>query len=158
MLVTVMAIPLHFQSCTGGWKGTKSIWHTGDRPQLLSGVWLDVRIAAAGKVLVIAYDWNKDAESQQGEIGLSVLPETGALSGYWFDSWHSQDSIIQLCGYVQADGSLSARCLHPAANVTTTGWNIVLNYDKNQLHLQIDEVESGFCPLRKICFAINRDA
>ena len=158
MLNLVMAIPIQFKSCTGGWKGTKSIWHTGDKPPLLSGVWLDARIAAAGKVLVLAYDWNKDSDSHQGEIGISVLPETGGLSGYWLDSWHNQDSINQLRGYVQADGSLFGQCVHVAADGTTTGWELILNYEKDQLHLQINELKSGLSPLRKICFAINRDA
>ena len=50
-----MALTDAFKQAAGGWKGTKTVWVSPDADAISSDVWLDARLAARGKSLVLSY-------------------------------------------------------------------------------------------------------
>ena len=90
-----MALTDLFTQTAGGWKGTKTVWPGPDADAISSDVWLDARLAARGKSLVLSYDWTASGEVQQGELGFSLSTDLATAQGWWIDSWHNDDAVVQ---------------------------------------------------------------
>ena len=103
-----MALTDAFTQTAGGWKGTKTVWVSPDADAISSDVWLDARLAARGKSLVLSYDWTASGEAQQGELGFSLSTDLATAQGWWIDSWHNDDAVMQQLGEAAHRAAASA--------------------------------------------------
>lgn len=130
-----MALTVAFTELAGGWKGTKTVWPGPDADVITSDLWLDARLAARGKFLVLSYDWTALEAPQQGELGLSLSDDLVNAQGWWIDSWHNDNAVMQLTGKA-IDGSVVLLSgTFPAPDGPDWGWDIQIDAKTTEMDI-----------------------
>ena len=130
-----MALTASFMESAGGWKGTKSVWPGPGADVITSDVWLDARLAARGKFIVLSYDWTASEEAQQGEVAFSLSDDAVTAQGWWIDSWHNDNAVMQLTGKATDGSVVLLSGTFPAPEGPDWGWDIQI--DANAAEMDI---------------------
>lgn len=138
-----MALTDAFTQTAGGWKGTKTVWPGPGADAISSDVWLDARLAARGKSLVLSYDWTASGEAQQGELGFSLSTDLAAAQGWWIDSWHNDDAVMQLTGRVTESNVVMLSGTFPAPDGPDWGWDIQISTTETEMDIVMWVIPPG---------------
>lgn len=138
-----MALTDAFKQAAGGWKGTKTVWVSPDADAISSDVWLDARLAARGKSLVLSYDWAASGEAQQGELGFSISTDLATAQGWWIDSWHNDDAVMQLTGRVSESNVVMLSGTFPAPDGPDWGWDIQIRPTETEMDIVMWVIPPG---------------
>ena len=138
-----MALTDAFKQAAGGWKGTKTVWPGPGADAISSDVWLDARLAARGKSLVLSYDWTASGEAQQGELGFSLSTDLAATQGWWIDSWHNDDTVMQLTGRVTESNVVMLSGTFPAPDGPDWGWDIQISPTETEMDIVMWVIAPG---------------
>ena len=129
-----MALTAAFTELAGGWKGTKTVWPGPDADVITSDVWLDARLAARGKFLVLSYDWTA-LEAQQGELGFSLSDDLMNAQGWWLDGGHSDNAVMNLSGKATYEAILLLSGTFPAPDGPDWGWDIQIDTKTTEMDI-----------------------
>jgi hypothetical protein len=138
-----MALTDTFTKAAGGWKGSKTVWSGPGADAITSDVWLDVRLAARGKFIVLAYDWTASEEAQQGELGFSLSTDSVTAQGWWIDSWHNDHSVMQLAGRATANNVVLLSGTFPAPDGPDWGWDIQISTTETEMDIVMWVIPPG---------------
>jgi hypothetical protein len=138
-----MALTDTFTTTAGGWKGSKTVWPGPDADVITSDVWLDARLAARGKFIVFAYDWTVTGEAQQGELGFSLASDGVTVQGWWIDSWHNDNAVMQLAGSATANNVVKLSGTFPAPDGPDWGWDIQIRSTDTELDIVMWVIPPG---------------
>jgi hypothetical protein len=138
-----MALTDTFTTTAGGWKGSKTVWPGPDADVITSDVWLDARLAARGKFIVFAYDWTVTGEAQQGELGFSLASDGVTAQGWWIDSWHNDNAVMQLAGIATANNVVKLSGTFPAPDGPDWGWDIQIRSTDTELDIVMWVIPPG---------------
>lgn len=130
-----MALTDVFTKTAGGWKGTKTVWPGPDSDPIHSNAWLDARLAARGKFLILAYDWAVMDEPQQGELGFSIAGDGESVHGWWIDSWHNDNAVMNLTGKSKAENEVFLSGTFAAPDGPDWGWDIQITAEATNLDI-----------------------
>lgn len=130
-----MALTAALQESAGGWKGTKTVWPGPDADVITSDVWLDARLAARGKFLVLSYDWTASGDAQQGELGFSLSDNADTAQGWWIDSWHNDNAVMQLTGKATDGSVVLLSGTFPAPDGPDWGWDIQIDANATEMDI-----------------------
>lgn len=130
-----MALTAAFKESAGGWKGTKTVWPGPGADVITSDVWLDARLAARGKFIVLSYDWTASGEPQQGELGFSLSDDAVTAQGWWIDSWHNNNAVMQLTGNATEDSVVKLSGTFPAPDGPDWGWDIQIDAKATEMDI-----------------------
>jgi len=138
-----MALTDAFKQAAGGWKGTKTVWPGPGTDAISSDVWLDARLAARGKSLVLSYDWTASGEAQQGELGFSLSTDLATAHGWWIDSWHNDDAVMQLTGRVTESNVVMLSGTFPVSDGADWGWDIQISPTETEMDIVMWVIPPG---------------
>ncbi|MFY8051161.1 MAG: DUF1579 family protein [Armatimonadaceae bacterium] len=130
-----MALTAAITGLAGGWKGTKTVWPGPDANVIRSDLWLDARLAARGKFLVLSYDWTVSGIAQQGELGFSLSDDLMNAQGWWIDSWHNDNAVMHLSGKATEEAGLLLSGTFPAPDGPDWGWDIQIDAKTTEMDI-----------------------
>lgn len=116
----------------GNWKGTNKLnlsWMPDPIKESASNASISVRVN--GQCLEITYNWEYDAEPQEGLIILAGDGKTDAIKAFWTDSWHSKNVLMPCDGIVSENGRVNVKGFYGVPDHPDWGWRteIVPNGD-----------------------------
>jgi hypothetical protein len=132
-----MALTDALTQLAGGWKGTKTVWPGPDAEVITSDVWLDARLAARGKFVIFAYDWIASGDAQQGELGFSLSSDETTAQGWWIDSWHNDNAVMQLTGSAKANKLVMLSGTFSIPDGPDWGWDIKITAESSNLEIEM---------------------
>ena len=130
-----MALTDALKNLAGGWKGTTTVWPGPEAEAIHSDVWLDARLAARGKFLIFAYDWAVQNQPQQGELGFSIAGDGESVQGWWIDSWHNDNAVMNLTGETKAENEVFLSGTFAAPDGPDWGWDIQITAETTNLDI-----------------------
>ena len=144
-MTTTAATPL--AALVGHWQGTSRLvlpWNTP--PESDSPSTAEVRLAATGRFVTIAYTWEYEGKAHEGFLLFGREKKTDAVHAAWVDSWHQGDRPLNSDGTVTTDGGIDVLGHFPAPPGRDWGWRTVVEAsgdDAFRLAMYTIEPESG---------------
>ena len=151
-----MALTDTFKQAAGGWKGSKTVWPGPNADAISSDVWLDARLAARGKFIVFAYDWTVTGEAQQGELGFSLASDGVTAQGWWIDSWHNDNAVMQLAGSATGNHVVMLSGTFPAPDGPDWGWDIKISTKETEMDIVMWVIPPGETGMLGVRYELNK--
>ena|SRR5690606_12531028 len=119
-----MSTQLDPQVLVGTWSGHNKLWLDPSQPVSESPTRLTATAAAAGKFLVLTYDWADGAKPHDGVLMIKTGAEPGPLDMVWVDSFHTGGEFMKFEGLPTADGGVTATTKWSAGTGPEWGWRV----------------------------------
>ena len=122
-----MALPPRFAALSGEWKGTKSVYLSGESgPEQKSVSRLTIAKSARGAFMLLDYTWKYEADPHEGVLLLGYDAAHNAATAAWGDSWHMNKKIMHCTGAIEPGGAFNVHGSYEAPPGPDWGWRMVL--------------------------------